>query len=436
MSASLDDCSILTPSSPSHFTSLPLDTVQYYLLPFLQDSEIAFLAVTNKWYRHILVLVVGDKQDLEDTCFADCLWKRLVTQRWKSLTFPQHLEMCSSTTVELDDTRSSKTSAWYMEYSYRAKQDCRTLDLVKDLLSRVQHKSKHDMEHIWCDLLCQGNDAKDVLRSLSGPIQRRERVYDDPTVESMAEEVWMGIHRFSICKQIQYVCAYRGGHVQSSTRNGEDPPFLSLEDGALLISHFFQNADKLKAEYDNDFSLTQFVDQELTQLAESLILRLNKNDETGSYSILDVFKEMQTFFQPPTNENVSDDESNDIKPFRGNQQDYYNYKNSLLDEVIRSRRGIPISLSVIYAGIVQRAIGLQLEPVGLPGHFLLSTTLSHKDKPKERIFIDAYHGGKILNQMECAYIVNQYGIPWNVSFRLPFINFNLYIHRGSNEILG
>lgn len=56
--------------------------------------------------------------------------------------------------------------------------------------------------------------------------------------------------------------------------------------------------------------------------------------------------------------------------FSGNAQDYYDVRNSYLNEVIDRRRGIPISLSILYMEI-GRKIGLPLEGVSFPGHFLV-----------------------------------------------------------------
>lgn len=55
--------------------------------------------------------------------------------------------------------------------------------------------------------------------------------------------------------------------------------------------------------------------------------------------------------------------------FRGNEDDYYDPRNSYLHEVIRSRAGIPISLTVVMIAVGRRA-GVAVEGVGLPGHFL------------------------------------------------------------------
>src|SRR6266446_7324249 len=55
--------------------------------------------------------------------------------------------------------------------------------------------------------------------------------------------------------------------------------------------------------------------------------------------------------------------------FRGNAEEYYDPKNSLLSDVIETRRGIPISLAMLYV-IVGRRANMQIEGVNLPGHFI------------------------------------------------------------------
>ena len=56
--------------------------------------------------------------------------------------------------------------------------------------------------------------------------------------------------------------------------------------------------------------------------------------------------------------------------FRGNADDYYDPRNSYLNEVLDRRKGIPITLSVLYIEIGRR-IELPLEGVSFPGHFLV-----------------------------------------------------------------
>lgn len=79
--------------------------------------------------------------------------------------------------------------------------------------------------------------------------------------------------------------------------------------------------------------------------------------------------------------------------FRGNESDYYDPKNSFLNDVIERKTGIPITLSVVYVEIARR-LGLAVCGVGFPGHFLVK----HEDP---EILIDAFHGRHVTRE-ECA----------------------------------
>ncbi|MBY4598330.1 tetratricopeptide repeat protein [Ottowia caeni] len=72
--------------------------------------------------------------------------------------------------------------------------------------------------------------------------------------------------------------------------------------------------------------------------------------------------------------------------FGGNVNDYYNPDNSHLNVVLHTRRGIPISLAVIWLELAQ-GLGLEAEGVGFPGHFLVQITL-----PGGKVVIDPFSG--------------------------------------------
>ncbi len=75
---------------------------------------------------------------------------------------------------------------------------------------------------------------------------------------------------------------------------------------------------------------------------------------------------------------------------RGNREHYTDPRNSFIEEVLQRRTGIPISLAVIYLLVAQRA-GVELEPVGVPGHFLVGGY--EQGGP---FFVDAFNEGMIL----------------------------------------
>jgi regulator of sirC expression with transglutaminase-like and TPR domain len=81
--------------------------------------------------------------------------------------------------------------------------------------------------------------------------------------------------------------------------------------------------------------------------------------------------------------------------FRGNEKDYYDARNSYLNQVLERRLGIPITLSLLVMEVGRRA-GLPLGGVGFPGHFLVK--LEPELGPE--IFIDAYNGGDLLTADE------------------------------------
>jgi regulator of sirC expression with transglutaminase-like and TPR domain len=81
--------------------------------------------------------------------------------------------------------------------------------------------------------------------------------------------------------------------------------------------------------------------------------------------------------------------------FTGNAQDYYSPRNSCLNEVLTARTGIPITLSLVYMEIGRR-LGKPIHGVGLPGHFIVSY-----DDGLSTVFIDPFHGGRLLSAGEC-----------------------------------
>ena len=82
--------------------------------------------------------------------------------------------------------------------------------------------------------------------------------------------------------------------------------------------------------------------------------------------------------------------------FRGNREDYYDPRNSFLNDVIERRLGIPITLSVLCLEVARR-VGLPLVGVGMPGHFLLKVY----DVEGRQMLIDPFNSGSMLNAADC-----------------------------------
>lgn len=79
--------------------------------------------------------------------------------------------------------------------------------------------------------------------------------------------------------------------------------------------------------------------------------------------------------------------------FHGNEEEYYDPRNSYLDDVLRRRTGIPITLAVVLAAVGRR-VGVQVEGIGFPGHFLVRVG------GPDGVFVDPYFGGRVLEQAD------------------------------------
>jgi regulator of sirC expression with transglutaminase-like and TPR domain len=80
--------------------------------------------------------------------------------------------------------------------------------------------------------------------------------------------------------------------------------------------------------------------------------------------------------------------------FHGNQQEYYDPRNSYLNDVLERRTGIPISLSVVLIEVGAR-VGLAIEGVGFPGHFLVR--VRGREGP---LLLDPFFGGRPITASE------------------------------------
>ncbi|HEY5162480.1 MAG TPA: transglutaminase-like domain-containing protein [Terriglobales bacterium] len=86
----------------------------------------------------------------------------------------------------------------------------------------------------------------------------------------------------------------------------------------------------------------------------------------------------------------------DEEGFSGNCDDYYDPRNSFLNDVLERKTGIPITLALVYLEVARR-VGFPLFGVGMPGHFLLK----HYDQDGRETFIDAFNSGRIMTADDC-----------------------------------
>jgi regulator of sirC expression with transglutaminase-like and TPR domain len=101
--------------------------------------------------------------------------------------------------------------------------------------------------------------------------------------------------------------------------------------------------------------------------------------------------------------------------FTGDRRTYNHWHNSCLDHVISTGHGIPITLAVVTIEVARR-IGVHLEGVGMPAHFLVG------DPADGEWFLDPFHDGAVLDRDGCKALFTTIagdGDRWRDSFLQP-----------------
>jgi regulator of sirC expression with transglutaminase-like and TPR domain len=90
--------------------------------------------------------------------------------------------------------------------------------------------------------------------------------------------------------------------------------------------------------------------------------------------------------------------------FKGDTNNYYNIKNSFLNDVLLRRKGIPITLSLVYMALC-RKVGLKALGIAFPGHFLVRIVSPEEENAaitwRQQRFVDAFDNAKVLGVDDC-----------------------------------
>lgn len=99
--------------------------------------------------------------------------------------------------------------------------------------------------------------------------------------------------------------------------------------------------------------------------------------------------------------------------FAGNEANYYDPDNSALTRVIDTRRGIPVTLSVLYL-LAAKRLKLPIYGVGTPGHFLLGFR-----EDGETRYLDAFRAGKLMDAHEVKRMLVRNGYEFREEYLKP-----------------
>ncbi len=158
-------------------------------------------------------------------------------------------------------------------------------------------------------------------------------------------------------------------------------PDFSLERALYLLA---------KPIYPNvDFSV---IESELNDLANDLRKHIAAVEDPG-----DIVQHVNDFFLSEMG-------------FAGNAKDYYDPDNSILHRVLQTRRGIPLSLGVVYL-LVGRRLNIPVYGVGAPAHFLVKFVLAEKE-----FYVDVFNGGRIMSRKDAEESISDMGFSFEARF--------------------
>ncbi len=130
----------------------------------------------------------------------------------------------------------------------------------------------------------------------------------------------------------------------------------------------------------------------------------------------------------------------DLHKFSRNNADFYSPQNSYINQVFETRKGNPISLSIIYLSVAWK-LGLPIYGVNLPKNFILAykDEYRHRDSTDESedilFYINPYNKGAVLGRREIDYFIKQQQIKPHPSFYVPCSNIDIVVRLINNLIL-
>jgi len=393
--------------SHCHMTSSNLDSLavlscdvfeECIIGPFLDEISVLALSRCNSYYARML---------LGQSSFAMKLWKTFCLNRWKHILFHEEF-----TLTEGFHSNNACENGWSREYRRRRAMDNVAFEMMRDL-ANIENLDQGSNRYAM--FIRNGLDFMDIFQR-----NRYELQWKDDRMPGLIEN---GLIRFELCERLQRILDVHATFHSSSSSE-------LLEKGLVMIAQYlhpslFSTGSTVLPQQGNlpDYQMdmqTQ-VEQELDALAQTLLRRLERNSMYNTMSTSHnhiVLEEMKFLF---------DEHLSSERPFSGNKDDYYSYHNSMIHTVLATRKGIPITLGIIYSAIVRRAVGMEMRPVNIPGHFMMAVKIRESGGQsgggEYELFVDAFHGGRILTASEVeSMIVSSYNIEWKPEYLLDNVS--------------
>lgn len=184
-------------------------------------------------------------------------------------------------------------------------------------------------------------------------------------------------------------------------------------------------------------SLTMWLNNGANDLLEgAFIIAKYQYPELGFYEVINAIEKLKHDVWLEISDNLTALEKVrvinhilfDIHKFSANNSNYYSPQNSYINQVLQSKKGNPISLSIVYAVIAQK-LGLPIYGVNLPKNFILAYKDEYHDLfpsgDEVLFYINPFNKGAVLGRKEIDVFLKQQNISPEDSFYSPCSNIEI-----------
>ena len=185
----------------------------------------------------------------------------------------------------------------------------------------------------------------------------------------------------------------------------------------------------IEPEWTSDFErLGHLAEDQIDLAVASVLIAQSRYPELEGESELDALDSMASVLTDRIQQSTDDSPLHTMNllsgwlyeelQYKGNHENYYDPRNSYINDIIDRRTGIPIALALIYIEVGRRS-GIPLVGIGMPGHFLVGH-LGIEDH-----FIDPFHNGTIISKEEAMDLFKRLTAnrkKWSESFLEPVTN--------------
>lgn len=379
-------------------TDLP-DELYLLIFEFCDPLDLAspLQLVNRNWFR-----LIRSKE-------GRLLWCRMVLHNWKMHSHPALQEMCQEEksilgTEFCDKIAEERVLQRVIREIIGTESEEAFFRMSKYSLTNFSHESfsYEKCENHWLHMFM-------------------ERYLKDVKVEKLIMRLQDDVHTDHTALESLQLCIDMGLDVYEKLRNmSQMDDFDATE--SLTVKYYAQQALRklhlgvVKMEMSKHIDALDQDDSNATLLRGLELICMSRNYLFDNvHQVEQPLRELELALKERLRaRNLLDDPSSDLREslsivnqvlfdqfrFQGNVNDYYHPDNCFLDTTLATKKGIPITLSMIYILICQR-VGIRAHPIAVPGHFLVAT--DPIGFSGHRLYIDPFAGGAIMTRQECIH---------------------------------